>query len=208
MTRLALQPTSTCQEGHDESELRRLRICRPVGGGSVVFGPDACLNDDIAIIELIDAVPDSVTKYALSPYAPAEGSTFTWSAMARAATESTATTSAQVSSSSARGERLRPIGHRRRNEQRSEHPGGSLVLRLRWRRVRVQPRRLLRVLWRQPLFVAATRQRQSRAHLGGGDSGGPSFMRDANGNYILVANNTFGGNVCGWPNAAGGPTPA
>ena len=24
-------------------------------------------------------------------------------------------------------------------------------------------------------------------------------MRDANGNYILVANNTFGGNVCGWP---------
>ena len=45
------------------------------------------------------------------------------------------------------------------------------------------------------------------SHLGGGDSGGPSFVRDANGNYILVANNTFGGNVCGWPNAAGGPTP-
>ncbi len=32
-------------------------------------------------------------------------------------------------------------------------------------------------------------------HLGGGDSGGPSFIKDANGNYILVANNTFGGNV-------------
>ena len=32
-------------------------------------------------------------------------------------------------------------------------------------------------------------------------------MKDANGNYILVANNTFGGNVCGWPTAAGGPTP-
>jgi hypothetical protein len=29
-------------------------------------------------------------------------------------------------------------------------------------------------------------------HIGGGDSGGPSFVRDANGNYILVANNTFG----------------
>jgi hypothetical protein len=39
------------------------------------------------------------------------------------------------------------------------------------------------------------------SHLGGGDSGGPSFVRDANGNYILVANNTFGGNVTGWPNA-------
>lgn len=37
-------------------------------------------------------------------------------------------------------------------------------------------------------------------HIGGGDSGGPSFVMDDNGNYILVANNTFGGNYCGWPN--------
>lgn len=44
-------------------------------------------------------------------------------------------------------------------------------------------------------------------HLGGGDSGGPSFMMDGNGNYCLVANNTFGGNVCGWPTGNGGPTP-
>jgi uncharacterized protein (TIGR03382 family) len=29
-------------------------------------------------------------------------------------------------------------------------------------------------------------------HLGGGDSGGPSFIQDADGNYLLVANNTFG----------------
>ena len=50
--------------------------CGANGGSSVVFGPDVCLNDDIAIIELINAVPDSVTKYGLSAYAPAEGSTF------------------------------------------------------------------------------------------------------------------------------------
>ena len=43
-------------------------------------------------------------------------------------------------------------------------------------------------------------------HVGGGDSGGPSFIKDANGNYILVANNTFGGNYCGWPDLINGGT--
>ncbi|MGQ0383932.1 MAG: trypsin-like serine protease [Gammaproteobacteria bacterium] len=33
-------------------------------------------------------------------------------------------------------------------------------------------------------------------HLGGGDSGGPSFIRTADGRYLLVANNTFGINFC------------
>jgi hypothetical protein len=44
-------------------------------------------------------------------------------------------------------------------------------------------------------------------HIGGGDSGGPSFVVDENGRYWLVANNTFGGNVCGWPSGTGGSTP-
>lgn len=33
-------------------------------------------------------------------------------------------------------------------------------------------------------------------HLGGGDSGGPSFIRSWTGEYLLVANNTFGINFC------------
>ncbi|MFN3564746.1 MAG: trypsin-like serine protease [Burkholderiaceae bacterium] len=33
-------------------------------------------------------------------------------------------------------------------------------------------------------------------HLGGGDSGGPSFIRSWTGEYFLVANNTFGINFC------------
>jgi hypothetical protein len=33
-------------------------------------------------------------------------------------------------------------------------------------------------------------------HLGGGDSGGPSFIRSSTGEYLLVANNTFGINFC------------
>ncbi|MCX8004801.1 MAG: trypsin-like serine protease [Burkholderiaceae bacterium] len=33
-------------------------------------------------------------------------------------------------------------------------------------------------------------------HLGGGDSGGPSFIRSGAGEYLLVANNTFGINYC------------
>ncbi len=33
-------------------------------------------------------------------------------------------------------------------------------------------------------------------HLGGGDSGGPSFILDALGELVLVANNTFGINFC------------
>lgn len=33
-------------------------------------------------------------------------------------------------------------------------------------------------------------------HVGGGDSGGPSFVQDGNGNWLLAANNTFGGNFC------------
>jgi Trypsin/PEP-CTERM motif len=36
-------------------------------------------------------------------------------------------------------------------------------------------------------------------HLGGGDSGGPSFVQGSNGELLLAANNTFGGNVCYLP---------
>lgn len=179
-------------------------LCGPSGGGSVVFGPDSCLNDDIAIVELVRAVPDTVTKYGLSAYGPAEGSTFT---MVGYGTSGDGINGYNVSPSffvKRDGANVWDLSDT--DDETGNNPAS--------------PQEVWYYDFDGTAFgynrdfnceafgvCSAQLANDVETHLGGGDSGGPSFMRDANGNYILVANNTFGGNACGWPDGNGGPTP-
>lgn len=182
-------------------------VCGPSGGSSVVFGPDACLNDDIAIIELINAVPDSVTKYAFSPYAPAEGSTFE---MVGYGTSGDGINGYNVNPSffvKRQGSNVYDLSDT--DDETNNDPNSPVEV---WYYdfdgdAFGYNRDAYCEFFGGSLCSSPQLGNAVEGHLGGGDSGGPSFMRDANGNYILVANNTFGGNVCGWPDANGGPTP-
>lgn len=178
--------------------------CSAAGGGSVVFGPDACLNDDIAIIELINAVPDSVAKYGLSAYAPAEGSTFEmvgYGTSGDGISGYNVSPSFFVKRSGANVYDLTDTDDETNNDPNApaevwyyDFDGDAFGYN--------------RDFYCEAYGVCSAQLGNLvEGHLGGGDSGGPSFIRDANGNYILVANNTFGGNVCGWPDGNNGPTP-
>jgi hypothetical protein len=183
-------------------------VCGAGGGSSVVFGPDACLNDDIAIIELINAVPDSVTKYGLSAYAPAEGSIFTMVGYGTTGDGINGYTPASASFFVKRaGQNVYDLTDT--DDETDNDPNSAPEV---WyydfdgdafgynRDANCE-------LFGGSLCDSPQLGNNVESHLGGGDSGGPSFIRDANGNYILVANNTFGGNFCGWPDGNGGPTP-
>lgn len=179
-------------------------ICGPSGGGSVVFGPDACLNDDIAIIELPTAVPDSVAKYGLSQYAPAEGSIFT---MIGYGTSGNGIDGYNVSPSffvKRKGANVYDLSDT--DDETGNDPNAPKEV---WYYdfdgdAFGYNRDAYCEFFGGSLCSSPQLGNDVEAHLGGGDSGGPSFMKDANGNYILVANNTFGGNVCGWPNLIDG----
>jgi V8-like Glu-specific endopeptidase len=179
-------------------------LCGKGGGGSVVFGPDACLNDDIAIIQLSTPVAANVSKYALSPYAPAEGSIFT---MVGYGTSGNGIDGYNVNPSffvKRKGANVWDLSDT--DDETGNNPNSP------------------KEVWYYDFdgtafgynrdfycesFGVCSQQLANdvETHLGGGDSGGPSFVQDKNGNYILVANNTFGGNVCGWPDGKGGETP-
>ena len=157
---------------------------------------EQCLNDDVAIIRLSQAVPDNITKYAISGTAPGTDSIFTMVGYG-------------VSGTGLQGYTLPPDFRIKRsganvfdlfdNDDEQNFSASSPM-----------------EVWYYDfdgtkdgfdrdtfciLFGVCSAQLANsvETHLGGGDSGGPSFMRDAMGNYFLVANNTFGGNFCGWP---------
>jgi hypothetical protein len=181
-------------------------VCGAGGGSSVVFGPDACLNDDIAIIELINAVPDTVTKYGLSAYAPAEGSIFTMVGYGTTGDGINGYTLGSANFFVKRaGQNVYDLTDT--DDETDNDPNSAPEV---WyydfdgdafgynRDANCE-------LFGGSLCDSPQLGNNVESHLGGGDSGGPSFIRDANGNYILVANNTFGGNFCGWPNLTTNP---
>ena len=181
--------------------------CSAAGGGSVVFGPDACLNDDIAIVELVRAVPDTVTKYGLSQYAPAEGSTFTMVGYGTSGDGINGYTVSPSFSVKRKGANVYDLSDT--DDETGNDPNAPVEV---WYydfdgTVSGYNRDAYCEFFGGTLCSSPQLANDVEAHLGGGDSGGPSFVRDANGNYILVANNTFGGNVTGWPDGDGNPTP-
>ena len=179
--------------------------CGPSGGSSMVFGPDTCLNDDIAIVQLSTPVPDSVTKYGLSPAAPAEGSTFTMVGYGTTGDGIAGYTPNSANFFIKRsGKNVYDLTDT--NDEGGNDPSGPAEV---WYYdFDGEAFGYDRDFYCEAYGVCSPQLGNLvETHLGGGDSGGPSFMVDANGNYILVANNTFGGNVCGWPNGDGGPTP-
>lgn len=180
--------------------------CGPSGGSSVVFGNDVCLNDDIAIIQLPTAVPTWVAKYGLSQYGPAEGSIFT---MIGYGTSGDGINGYNVSPSffvKRKGANVYDLSDT--DDETGNNPNGPKEV---WYydfdgTSFGYNRDAYCEFFGGSLCSSPQLANDVEAHLGGGDSGGPSFMMDANGNYILVANNTFGGNVCGWPNVTNGGT--
>jgi len=163
-----------------------------------------CLNDDIAIIELPTDVPAGIKIYGFSNLAPATGSEFT---MVGYGTSGDGIAGYNVGPSfriKRKGANIFDVYDT--DDEQGYSPDSPWEVWYYDFDGTVQGYN--RDAWCEFAGVCGnTLGNDIEAHLGGGDSGGPSFMKDANGNYILVANNTFGGNVCGWPTAAGGPTP-
>jgi hypothetical protein len=182
--------------------------CGANGGSSVVFGPDVCLNDDIAIIELVNAVPDTITRYGLSPYAPAEGSIFEMVGYGTTGDGINGYTPNSANFFIKRsGQNVYDLSDV--DDETNADPNAPNEV---WYYdfdgdAFGYNRDAYCEFFGGSLCSSPQLGNEIETHLGGGDSGGPSFIRDANGDYILVANNTFGGNVTGWPDGDGNPTP-
>ena len=172
-------------------------VCPP---GSGI--PGQCLNDDVAIIQLNTPVPDGVAIYGYSNIAPDTGSVFTMVGYG-------------VSGDGVDGYfvgpdfRIKRVGgnvfdlYDTDDEQgfAPDSPWEVWYYDFDGTKDGVNRDTFCELLG----VCSAQLDNDIETNLGGGDSGGPSFMRDANGNYILVANNTFGGSFCpeGLPGWAG-----
>lgn len=186
-------------------------ICPPSGGFPPGF---QCLNDDIAILELPTPVPAGVKTYGISNIAPHTGDTFT---MVGYGTSGNGIQGYNVSPSftvKRKGQNVYDLfdeddenGYDPSTISGMDPSGPAEVWYYDFDGTMLDG--VNRDLWCELLGVCSTQLGNAvETHLGGGDSGGPSFMRDpVTGEYVLVANNTFGGNYCGWLNAQGGPTP-
>ena len=163
-----------------------------------------CLNDDIAIIELPTDVPAGIKIYGFSNLAPATGSEFT---MVGYGTSGDGIAGYNVGPSfriKRKGANIFDVYDT--DDEQNYAPNSPWEVWYYDFDGTVQG--FNRDAWCEFAGVCGgSLGNDIETHLGGGDSGGPSFMKDANGNYILVANNTFGGNVCGWPSGTGGQTP-
>ena len=178
-------------------------VCPP-GSGL----PGQCLNDDLAIIELPVDVPVGIRKYGIANFAPDTDSVFTMVGYGRSGTGTAGYTVAPDFRTKRTGANVFDLFDT--DDEQNYDPNSPEEV---WyydfdgtsfgynRDYFCEPGVL-------PVPVCSAQLGNTvETHLGGGDSGGPSFMMDEFGNYFLVANNTFGGNVCGWPSGTGGPTP-
>jgi len=174
-------------------------ICPP---GSGISGQ--CLNDDIAIIQLSTPVPVGVEIYGLSTLGPDTGSIFTMVGYGRSGDGIAGYTTGPDFRIKRSGANVFDV-YDTDDEQGYSPTSPQEVW---YYDFDGNVAGFDRDAWCEFANVCGgTLGNTIETHLGGGDSGGPSFMRDSNGKYILVANNTFGGNVCGWPDGDGGLTP-
>ncbi len=151
-------------------------------------GSMGCVNDDIAIIELSKPLPPGTATYAIATTAPTVGSVFTMVGYG-------------LSGDGINGYTVDPSFFVKRdganvwdlfdtNDEANFDASSPMEV---WyydfdgtkNGVNRDTFCLL------VLVCSAQLANDVETHLGGGDSGGPSFIKDANGNYILVANNTF-----------------
>jgi len=152
-----------------------------------------CLNDDISIIHLSKPVPDSVTKYGISPYAPAEGSVFE---MVGYGTSGDGINGYTVSPSFFIKRDGANVWDLSDTDDEANFSASSPMEVWYYDFDGTKDGVNRDTFCELGLVCSAQLANDVETHLGGGDSGGPSFIKDANGNYILVANNTFGGSFC------------
>lgn len=163
-----------------------------------------CLNDDIAILELPTPVPDGYKIYEMSRIAPTEESVFTMVGYGTTGDGINGYTTSPSFFIKRKGANVWDLSET--DDEQLYDPNSPMEV---WYYdFDGNAFGANRDAWCE-LEGVCTQQLANdvETHVGGGDSGGPSFVMDDNGNYILVANNTFGGNVCGWTDANGGPTP-
>ncbi len=155
-----------------------------------------CLNDDIAIIELPTDVPVGIKTYGISNLAPTD-SVFTMVGYGRSGDGIAGYTVAPDFRIKRKGQNVWDL-YDTDDEQGYDPDSPMEVWYYDFDGTKDGFNRDTFCL----LYNVCSEQLANdvETHIGGGDSGGPSFVRDERGNYILVANNTFGGNYCGWPN--------
>jgi hypothetical protein len=152
-----------------------------------------CLNDDIAIVELSTPVPSSVTTYGFSNSAPAEGSVFEMVGYGRSGDGIDGYTVAPSFFVKRDGSNVWDFSE---TDDEADFAASS-PLEVWYYDFDGTKDGANRDTFCDLLGICSAQLGNDiETHLGGGDSGGPSFMRDANGDYILVANNTFGGSFC------------
>jgi hypothetical protein len=164
------------------------------GFGICPDGTFGCVNDDLAIIRLSRALPDSVQIYRLYDDVVEPGTTFTMVGYG-------------TSGDGVNGYTVSPNFFVKRvganvydlfdNDDEADFAAGS-------------PREVWyydfdgtrggqfrdTLCVEEGLACSAYLGNGVETHLGGGDSGGPSFVQSWTGEYFLVANNTFGINYC------------
>lgn len=161
-------------------------VCPPAVSGF-------CVNDDIAIVELSTPVPASVDIYGFSSLAPAEGSIFEMVGYGRSGDGIDGYTVAPSFFVKRDGANVWDL-----TETDDEADFSASSPQEVWYYDFDGTKEGVNRDSFCQLFGICSAQLDNdvEGHLGGGDSGGPSFMKDSNGDYILVANNTFGGGFC------------
>lgn len=161
-------------------------------------GMTGCVNDDIAIIRLSQAVPDTIPIYDFAPGAPDPGSVFTMVGYGLSGTGLTGYTVGPDFFVKRDGANVFDLFDT--DDEANFNPASPMEV---WyydfdgsRPGANQPPGAPSVLrdtfCALGLACSPILPNGVETHLGGGDSGGPSFIQDGDGNYLLVANNTFG----------------
>lgn len=151
--------------------------------------PGQCLNDDLAIIELSQPLPAGTATYGLSGSAPDLGSEFTMVGYGLSGTGILGYTVNPSFFVKRDGANIYDLFDN--DDEADFNPFSPQEV---WYydfdgTKSGQNRDTFCTLFG---VCSAQLANDVETHLGGGDSGGPSFIRDSNGNYTLVANNTFG----------------
>jgi hypothetical protein len=163
------------------------------GFGICPDGTFGCVNDDLAIIRLSQALPDTVQTYRLYDDEVAPGTAFTMVGYGTSGDGVNGYTVAPNFFVKRVGANVYDLFD---NDDEAGFAAGS-------------PREVWYYdfdgtrsgLFRDTFCIlglacSAYLGNDVETHLGGGDSGGPSFVQSWTGEYFLVANNTFGINFC------------
>jgi hypothetical protein len=172
------------------------------GFGICPDGTFGCVNDDLAIIRLSQALPDTVQIYRLADEEIAPGTEFTMVGYGTSGNGINGYTVAPNFFVKRVGGNVYDLFD---NDDEANFAPGS-PSEVWYYDFDGTKNGLFRDTWcliPEISVCSAYLGNTVETHLGGGDSGGPSFVRSWTGEYFLAANNTFGANVRWGPDGIG-----